>query len=101
MADYEVFSPWAETDPVALKGISPRLGDLKGKKIGLFFNEKRAGQPILEALSALLKQRSPTTEISIFGRTKPGCIADLDAGFKQELEDWVKGLDGVIAAVGD
>ena len=39
---YEVLSPWAEADPVPLSGISPRLEDMTGKKIGLFCNSKRA-----------------------------------------------------------
>ena len=33
---YEVLSPWAEVDPIPLRGISPRIKTLAGKKIGLF-----------------------------------------------------------------
>ena len=32
-SQYEVLSPWAEADPIPLRGISPRLTDLKDKKI--------------------------------------------------------------------
>jgi hypothetical protein len=33
---YEVLSPWAEVDAASLRGISPRLDSLAGKKIGIF-----------------------------------------------------------------
>ena len=39
---FDVLSPWAETDPRPLQGISPRLRELRGKRIGLFANYKRA-----------------------------------------------------------
>ena len=45
-AQYEVLSPWAEVDPIPLRGISPRVDTLAGKKIGLFANFKRAAKPI-------------------------------------------------------
>jgi len=35
---YEVLNPWADLDPVPLRGISPRVTDLAGKTIGLFRN---------------------------------------------------------------
>ena len=35
---YEVLSPWADVDAVPLKGISPRVANLSGKKIGLLSN---------------------------------------------------------------
>jgi hypothetical protein len=40
----EVLSPWVEVDPIPLRGISPRIDNLAGKKIGLFVNYKRAAQ---------------------------------------------------------
>ena len=40
---YEVLNPWAEVDPVSLRGLgAPRPTDLSGKTIGLFHNWKRA-----------------------------------------------------------
>ena len=41
---YAVLNPWAEVDPVPLKGISPRLTGLEGKKIGIFQNFKQASK---------------------------------------------------------
>ena len=45
---YEVLSPWAEADPIPFRGISPRLGTLEGKKIGLLANSKRAAAPTMQ-----------------------------------------------------
>jgi len=47
---YDVLSPWAETDPQPLQGISARLSDLRGKRIGLFANYKPAAVPIQDAV---------------------------------------------------
>jgi hypothetical protein len=53
--EYTVISPWAESDTILLKGISPRVPDLAGKKIGLFHNIKRAAQPIMTVVENELK----------------------------------------------
>jgi len=53
---YEVLSPWAEADPIPLKGLSPRLDDLAGKKIGLLCNNKRAAPLILNVTERILKE---------------------------------------------
>ncbi len=33
---FVALSPWADVDPIPLRGISPRIQNLAGKKIGLF-----------------------------------------------------------------
>jgi hypothetical protein len=97
---YEVLSPWAEADPVPLKGLAPRLDKLEGKKIGLLRNSKRAAPIILDVAERLLKEKYPTAKLSRFeGRTFS--VSSLEPKRKEELEDWLKGLDAVIAAVGD
>jgi len=63
---YEVLSPWAEVDPVPPRGLSPRLGSLDGKKIGLFVNTKRAAKPMAAAIAKRLKEKFPTSETSLF-----------------------------------
>jgi predicted transcriptional regulator YheO len=65
-ASYEVLSPWAAADPKPLKGLSPRLADLAGKKIGLLCNNKRAAPLILDVTERLLKKKYPTAKISRF-----------------------------------
>jgi hypothetical protein len=97
---YEVLSPWAEADPRPLKGLSPRLDDLAGKKIGLLCNNKRAAPLILEVTENILKKRYPTADISWF-YSRSFSVSALEADRKEEFEDWIKGVDAVIASVGD
>ena len=45
---YEVMNPWAEVDPVPLRGIASRVADLKDKTVGLFaLTYKGASRPAL------------------------------------------------------
>jgi hypothetical protein len=97
---YEVLSPWAKADPIPLQGLAPRLDKLDGKKIGLFCNNKRAAPLILEVTEKLLKQRLPTTTVSRF-KTQSFSVSALEKEREGEFNDWIKGVDAVIAAVGD
>ncbi len=97
---YEVLSPWAEVDPIPLRGISPRVTDLSGKKIGLFRNFKRAARPILTVVERELKKRYPTAEFSWFDSTAAN-VLETETENKQKFTDWAKGVDAVVAAVGD
>ena len=100
MEKYEVLSPWAEADPIPLQGLSPRVTDLAGKKIGLLCNSKRAAPLILNVTERLLKERYPTSQISWF-RTRTFSVSSLEKDRAAEFEDWIKGVDAVVAAVGD
>jgi hypothetical protein len=97
---YEVLSPWAEADPKPLKGLAPRITDLAGKKIGLLCNNKRAAPLILNVAERLLKERYPTSEISWF-YSSSFSVSSLEPDRKAEFEDWIKGVDAIVAAVGD
>lgn len=97
---YEVLSPWAEADPIPLRGINPRVTDLSGKKIGLLRNSKRAAEPTLQVLEARLKQRYPTAEFSWFANLKPNERA-VDHDIRDDFEAWLKGVDTVVTAYGD
>lgn len=108
---YEVLSPWAEVDPIPLKGIAPRLNDLNGKKVGLFtMTYKRASTPILKVVEKRLKEKYPTAEFKWFEDPYSLIIADKEKSndnlfISQEMKDnfeaWVKGVDAVVGAVGD
>jgi hypothetical protein len=101
-ASYEVLSPWAETDPVPLRGINPRLPDLRGKRVGLSANYKRAAAPIQDAVEAELRARyGDEITISRFAQTGShdiGTSEDEGPRFAEWLD---KEVDTVIVAVGD
>jgi hypothetical protein len=100
VASYEVLSPWAEADPVPLKGLAPRLDKLDSKKIGLLCNNKRAAPLILDAAEKLLKKRFPTAKISRFF-AHSFSVSSLEKERGGEFNKWLKGVDAVIASVGD
>jgi hypothetical protein len=108
---YEVMTPWAEVDPVPLKGIAARLNDLNNKTIGLFpLTYKKASTTILAVVEKRLKEKYPTTQFKWFEQPYNLVIADMEkasdnffisAEMKVAFEDWVKGVDAVVGAVGD
>ncbi len=97
---YEVLSPWAEADPIPLRGLTPRLTGLAGKKIGLLRNNKRAAEPILMVAMNKLKERYPSIDFSWF-RGTTFSVAELEKSRIKEFDDWIKSVDAVIAAIGD
>jgi hypothetical protein len=97
---YEVLSPWAEADPVSLRGITPRLKDLAGKRIGLSANTKRAAALVLSTVGALITQRFPSVTTSWYDCTEPN-VPEIQSRNSAKFEAWVKGVDAVILAVGD
>jgi hypothetical protein len=98
--EYEVLSPWAEADPIPFRGISQRLDTLAGKKIGLFRNSKRAALPTLNVVGRKLKEKFPTAEFTEFGNLKPNEVI-IEQEDKEKFEEWLKGVDAVVAAYGD
>ena len=100
ISSYEVLSPWAEADPIPLKGLAPRLSSLAGKKIGLLRNNKRAAEPILTVAAKKLKERFPDTEF-VWYRGTTFSVSEFEKDNQQKFEDWIKSVDAVVAAVGD
>ena len=97
---YEVLSPWAEVDPTPLRGISPRLGTLAGKKIGLFANFKRAARPMAAAVEKQLKQKYPDIQTILFDSRTPN-VTESETKNRDKFESWAKSVDAVVAMVGD
>jgi hypothetical protein len=97
---FEVLSPWADADPVPLHALAPRLNNLAGKKIGLLRNNKRAGEPILKAASRILKEKYPDIQFTWF-RGNTFSVSELEKNRLTEFEDWLKGVDAVLAAAAD
>jgi hypothetical protein len=95
-------SPWGETDPIPLQGINPRLPDLRGTRVGLFANYKRAAEPIQDAVEAELRRRyGSDITISRLHLTESGEAAMGEDGGKRYAEWLEKEVDSVIVAVGD
>jgi hypothetical protein len=95
---YEVLSPWAEADPIPLKGLTaPRITDPAGKKIGLLINDKRAAPPIRTVVERKLKERFPTIQTSCYDAKGPV----LQGKVVPEYESWLKSVDAVVLFVGD
>jgi hypothetical protein len=96
---YEVLNPWAEVDPIPLRGISPRLDNLAGKKIGLFVNYKRAARPIALSVERRLKTMYPGSEPQFFYSLQWN-VSEIETN-RDKFASWIKGVDAVIFSVGD
>ena len=97
---YEVLSPWAEADPIPLRGISPRLTSLEGKKIGLFRNFKRASKPYAAVVSAKLRERFPGVDIRLF-ESNGANVLETETENKTKFEEWARGVDAAILLFGN
>ena len=100
-AAYEVLSPWAEADPIPLRGISPRVADLRGKTIGLFASIKPAAPRMMTVLERKMKERFPSSEISRYDARESFLVLQMAGNDKERFKEWVKGVDVIVAAVGD
>jgi hypothetical protein len=99
-ARYEVLSPWAEVDPVPMRGLSPRLDSLAGKKIGIFANYKRAALPVAEAIEKNLKALYPDTRTVLFHSTEWN-VTEVETADRETFTAWAKGVDAVVGVIGD
>ena len=96
--NYDVLNPWAEVDPIPLRGIAPRISNLAGKRIGLLANQKHAALPVLSVVEKELKKRVPDSVITRYAAQR---IPQHEAETKRAYQEWAKGVDAVVAAVGD
>jgi hypothetical protein len=99
-SQFEVLSPWADVDPIPLRGISPRIESLAGKKIGLFVNPKRAAMPIAQSIDRRLKAMYPDVQTIVFHSVGAN-VNEIETKNKEKFTAWAKGLDAAIAVVGD
>ena len=97
---YKVLSPWADVDPKPLQGISPRIDNLSGKKIGLFANYKRAAMPIAQSLQKKFQAKYPDSEFSIYHSTMWN-VNEIDTANGEKFKKWVEDQDAVVLLVGD
>jgi len=99
-AQYQVLNPWAEVDPIPLRGISPRVQSLAAKKIGLFANFKRAARPIALSIEKRLRSMYPDATTSIYDSRLPN-VTETETKNRDKFVAWVKEMDAVVAVVGD
>jgi len=97
---FAVMSPWADIDAITPRGLQPRIASLDNKTIGLFINSKRSATPMLNLVEKSLKAQYPTAEFSYFSSIIINEPA-YETKEKDKFEDWLKGVDAVVAAVGD
>jgi hypothetical protein len=97
---FEVLSPWADAEPVPLRGLAPRLDRLDGKKIGLFINAKRASELILQTFEKQLQARAPGVITSWYTCTDVN-VPEMRTAGKGKFADWIAGVDAVVLSVGD
>jgi hypothetical protein len=97
---YEALSPWAEVDPIPLRGLAPRVNTLEGKTIGLFANFKRSAMPMATVVEAKLKAKFPTIKTTVFHSTLPN-VLETETVNKEKFAAWAKSVDAVVAMVGD
>jgi hypothetical protein len=96
---FEVFSPWADVDPIPIRTTSPRLADLSGKIIGLYANSKIVALPLLAVVEEELKKRFAGLQFTRFERIPNVSVAETANWDK--FQEWIKGVDAVILAHGD
>lgn len=99
-SQYRVLSPWADADLMPLRGISPRLTSLDGKRIGIFRNFKQASKPYAAVMAAKLKERFPRSEISIY-ESDGANVLETETANKAKFEKWAGGVDAAIALFGN
>jgi hypothetical protein len=99
-AQYEVLNPWTEADPIPVRGISPRLETVAGKKIGLFANFKRAARPMAASVEKRLKGMYPDITTVLFDSRAPN-VTETETNNKAKFQAWAKEVDAVILMVGD
>ncbi len=99
--EYEVLNPWADADPVAPRGILPRVADLNSKTIGLFSHFKASGLPILQEVERQLKKKFPKAKF--IHLHYPGYKTEIagDPEYKTAFEEWVGSIDIAVTGYGD
>ncbi|MCL4182682.1 MAG: hypothetical protein KJ011_04460 [Burkholderiaceae bacterium] len=99
-AQFEVLSPWADAEPVALRGLSPRLEKLEGKQIGLFINAKRAAKLTLESFERQLLERAPGVTTSWYTCTDVN-VPEMRTAGKEKFAAWISSVDAVVLSIAD
>lgn len=91
--ELKLLNPRGEIEPPPIFVPAPRVGDLAGKKIGLYSNSKPGMDNFYAVLEELLKKKYPAATIVIL----KGAFEIRD----EEAENWKKEVDTFVYGVGD
>ena len=87
----EVLNPRAEFEPPPNLAIAPRVTDLAGKKIGLYWNGKPDGNLFFDRVQELLQKKFPT--ITVLRHSGGFDLGDeLAAKIAKEVDTFVYGV---------
>ena len=90
----DVMNPRGEITPPKAVAPVPRVSDLAGKRIGIYWNRKAGGNNFWDVVETELKQRFPTAKIVRFSE------GGFDPGDKR-VAAMVKEVDTFLYGVGD
>ncbi len=95
MADHtlKVLNPRGERESSVVRGVSPRLASLEGRRIGLYWNGKPDGDYYWDTIEDLLRKKFPTATVARYNG--PG---DLGEAFAAQI---AKEVDTFLYGVGD
>ena len=89
--ELKVLHPRGERDPSQARGISPRMPELEGKRIGLYWNGKPDGDYFWDTIEELLKKRFPTSAVLRYNG--PGDLGEtLAAKMAKEVDTFLYGV---------
>jgi len=91
MAHLEVRNPVA-CAKVGTTALTPRLSDLRNKRIALWWNSKAGGDVALRRVGELLKERFSGTQVEFIRANPTGAKAEIERG---------RTFDGVIFGTAD
>lgn len=97
MVKMEVLNPVAEK-PKRKHDLAPRLGDLRGKTIGLYWNAKPGGNVLLERTGQLLKQKVEGIRLKRYNAAGSSGTAYASL---EDFEKMSKECDGVVGTSAD
>ena len=100
-ATYTVLSPWAKSDYLDKRPISPRLNSLAGKTIGLYASFKEYHPFFMQEVERQLQAVLPDTRFSHFTYIVDATEIRNDPTNYPGFLDWLQGVDGVVGVGAD
>ncbi|HEY41263.1 MAG TPA: hypothetical protein G4O18_05325 [Dehalococcoidia bacterium] len=87
----KVLNPRGEREAVSARGISPRVTELEGKRIGLYWNGKQDGDYFWDTIEGLLKKKFPTAKVLRYNG--PGDLGEaMAARMSKEVDTFLYGV---------